>query len=70
MNTPYIISIVLFFSLKTGTKILADYDWCDDQTTTTRAGAWLGVAHEEKKSTSWADALTFPTFAPFFGVKT
>ena len=33
-------------------------------------GGWLGVGQTEKKSTSLADVLTFPTFAPFFGVKT
>jgi len=32
-------------------------------------GGW-GSAIKKKKSTSWADVLTFPTFAPFFGVKT
>ena len=34
-----------------------------------RGGGW-GSAMKKKKSTSWADTLTFPTFAPFFGVKT
>ena len=33
-------------------------------------GAGWESAKQKKKSTSLADVLTFPTFAPFFGVKT
>ena len=33
-------------------------------------GGWLEVGQKEKKSISWADVLTFTTFAPFFRVKT
>ena len=52
--------------------MLADYDWCDDAPTPhqrgRRGGGWESA--KQKKSTSLADVLTFPTFAPFFGVKT
>ena len=33
-------------------------------------GGLVGSRPNRKKSTSLADVLTFPTFAPFFGVKT